>query len=122
MQGTTVSLFCTSKLTLGSPLAFLLSRSHASIVKCRKFVEWISAHRHALGKYPEMPPFVVPLHSKLKKQLKSIFDCAELCAYRATTARGQFAEPTEPETDGRSNQSPDSNLEQGCHVYDISPV
>jgi hypothetical protein len=100
MQRTTFLLFCMFKLTLGSPLAFLLSRSQASIVKCQEFVEWISANRHAHEKYPKMPPFVLPFYSKLEKQLELMCDCAKLYAYKATAARGQTAEA---ETDGKSD-------------------
>jgi hypothetical protein len=66
-----------------------------------------------------MPPFIVTLYSELKRQLKLVCDCAELCKYRATAARGQTVEPTEPRTDENSTRSLDSNFKQSCHAYDI---
>jgi hypothetical protein len=119
MQGTISFYLLTLKLTLSSPLAFLLSRNQANIANCQKFVQWISAHRHRLERYPELPPFIVPFVSELRKQIRLICDDAQLCTYRATAARSQGIEHTINEG---GDQPLDSNCRQQSHVYVISLV
>jgi hypothetical protein len=118
LLGATDSSLClclsTLKLTLSSPLAFLLSCRKASIEKCQKFTQQISDW-HALDYYPEMP--FMPMHSKLKGLLEAVYGDTERCRYRATAATSQVAEPEDKE---KIKQEPNSAIDSRCKVYVIS--
>jgi hypothetical protein len=61
----------------------------------------------------------MPMHSKLKGLLETVYGDTERCLYRATAATRPVAEP---EYEEKSRQKPDSAIEGSCNVYVITPL